>query len=88
MQREGRSRAGGFDPDVPEFRQTLADMAATRGMIVISAHLFDTQSFVYKGMMLDGVPNFAFTVGYTNASWTLKADLTAEYVRLNADYHT
>ncbi|MGZ4175883.1 MAG: flavin-containing monooxygenase [Solirubrobacteraceae bacterium] len=35
---------------------------------------------VYKGMMLSGVPNFAFTVGYTNASWTLKADLTAAYV--------
>jgi cation diffusion facilitator CzcD-associated flavoprotein CzcO len=35
---------------------------------------------VYKGMMLSGVPNFAFTVGYTNASWTLKADLTASYV--------
>ena len=37
-------------------------------------------TFAYKGMMLSGVPNFAFTVGYTNASWTLKADLTAEYV--------
>jgi monooxygenase len=34
----------------------------------------------YKGMMLSNVPNFAFTVGYTNASWTLKADLTSEYV--------
>jgi len=34
----------------------------------------------YKGMMLSGVPNFAFTVGYTNASWTLKADLTSEFV--------
>jgi cation diffusion facilitator CzcD-associated flavoprotein CzcO len=34
----------------------------------------------YKGMMLSGVPNFAFAVGYTNASWTLKADLTCEYV--------
>jgi hypothetical protein len=30
--------------------------------------------------MLSGVPNFAFTVGYTNASWTLKADLVSEYV--------
>ncbi len=39
-----------------------------------------SQAFVYKGMMLDGIPNFAFTLGYTNASWTLKADLTAEYV--------
>ena len=39
-----------------------------------------TQAYVYKGMMLSGIPNFAFTIGYTNASWTLKADLTAEYV--------
>lgn len=34
----------------------------------------------YKGMMLSGIPNMAFTFGYTNASWTLKADLTSEYV--------
>jgi monooxygenase len=34
----------------------------------------------YKGMMLSGVPNCAFAMGYTNASWTLKADLTARYV--------
>jgi monooxygenase len=34
----------------------------------------------YKAMMLNRVPNLAFTVGYTNASWTLKADLTARYV--------
>ncbi len=34
----------------------------------------------YKGMMLSGVPNLALTLGYTNASWTLKADLVAEYV--------
>ncbi|GAB2971892.1 NAD(P)/FAD-dependent oxidoreductase [Amycolatopsis acidiphila] len=34
----------------------------------------------YKGMMLSGVPNFAMTIGYTNASWTLKADLVARYV--------
>ncbi|WP_174537217.1 flavin-containing monooxygenase [Micromonospora chalcea] len=34
----------------------------------------------YKGMMLSGVPNFAMTIGYTNASWTLKADLVATYV--------
>ena len=30
--------------------------------------------------MCSGVPNLAFAVGYTNASWTLKADLTAQYV--------
>jgi cation diffusion facilitator CzcD-associated flavoprotein CzcO len=34
----------------------------------------------YKGMMLSGVPNLAMAVGYTNASWTLKCDLTHTYV--------
>jgi monooxygenase len=34
----------------------------------------------YKGMMFSDVPNLASTFGYTNASWTLKADLTAEYL--------
>jgi hypothetical protein len=38
------------------------------------------QALTYKGMMLSDFPNFAYTLGYTNASWTLKADLTAEYV--------
>ena len=38
------------------------------------------KTVAYKGMMLCGVPNLAFTFGYTNASWTLKADLTSEYV--------
>lgn len=34
----------------------------------------------YKGMMYSGVPNLASAFGYTNASWTLKCDLTCEYV--------
>ena len=34
----------------------------------------------YKGMMLSGVPNLAITFGYVNSSWTLRADLTCEYV--------
>jgi monooxygenase len=34
----------------------------------------------YKGIMFSGVPNAAITIGYTNASWTLKADLCAAYV--------
>jgi monooxygenase len=38
------------------------------------------KTWTYKGMMLNDFPNFAFTLGYTNASWTLKADLVAEYV--------
>ncbi len=39
-----------------------------------------SETMGYKGMMLSGVPNFAFSIGYTNASWTLKCDLTCEYV--------
>ena len=38
------------------------------------------KTLVYKGMMFSDVPNLAFAVGYTNASWTLKCDLAAEYV--------
>ena len=38
------------------------------------------RTYLYKGMMLSGVPNLALTIGYTNASWTLKADLVARYV--------
>ncbi|MGA8988166.1 flavin-containing monooxygenase [Aeromicrobium sp.] len=36
--------------------------------------------YVYKGMMFSGLPNLAWCVGYTNASWTLRADLTSQYV--------
>jgi monooxygenase len=36
----------------------------------------------YKGMMLDAVPNMAFAIGYTNASWTLKVDLARYVCRL------
>jgi monooxygenase len=39
-----------------------------------------SEHFAYKGMMLDGVPNMALAFGYTNASWTLKCDLTSQYV--------
>jgi monooxygenase len=38
------------------------------------------QRVAYKGMMLEGVPNLAFAIGYTNASWTLKVDLVSSYV--------
>ena len=38
-----------------------------------------SKTFSYKGMMYSGVPNLVSTFGYINASWTLRADLTAEY---------
>ena len=44
------------------------------------------QRVAYKGMMLDAVPNMAFAIGYTNASWTLKVDLVARYVSRMLQY--
>jgi monooxygenase len=38
-----------------------------------------TESMAYKGMMLSGLPNLVYTIGYTNIGWTLKADLTSEF---------
>lgn len=38
------------------------------------------QTYTYKGLMYSNVPNLVTTFGYINASWTLRADLTAEYV--------
>jgi monooxygenase len=61
---------------------TGLDMIAVGGLTLEvdgrSINLPDT--LVYKGMMLSDVPNFALTIGYSNASWTLKADLVANYV--------
>jgi len=38
-----------------------------------------SEAVTYKGLMLSGLPNCIFFAGYTNASWTLKSDLTSEY---------
>ncbi len=38
-----------------------------------------SSAHVYKGLMLSGVPNLALALGYTNASWTLRADLSARW---------
>ena len=43
-------------------------------------HVNVADTFTYKGMMYSDVPNMVQTFGYINASWTLRADLTAEYV--------
>jgi cation diffusion facilitator CzcD-associated flavoprotein CzcO len=49
-------------------------------LVVDGAPVDLPKTVVYKGMMFSEVPNLAFAIGYTNASWTLKCDLTAEYV--------
>ena len=38
-----------------------------------------SETVVYRGMMLSGIPNFAMAIGYTNSSWTLKIGLLCEY---------
>ncbi len=54
----------------------LGDVAISLGSVPVKP----ADTLVYKGMMYSGVPNLANTFGYTNASWTLKADLTSAYV--------
>ena len=49
--------------------------------LVVDGETVDLSTkFAYKGMMYNDVPNLAQAFGYTNASWTLKCDLTSEYV--------
>jgi cation diffusion facilitator CzcD-associated flavoprotein CzcO len=49
-------------------------------VVVDGVPLEVSNRLVYKGMMLEGLPNYANAIGYTNASWTLKCDLTCAYV--------
>jgi cation diffusion facilitator CzcD-associated flavoprotein CzcO len=61
---------------------TGLNLLALGGMqLAVDGRVIDLgQTLSYKGMMLSGVPNLAVALGYTNASWTLKCDLTCEYV--------
>jgi cation diffusion facilitator CzcD-associated flavoprotein CzcO len=48
--------------------------------VIVDGEVVDfAQTWTYKGLMYSGVPNLITTFGYINASWTLRADLTAEY---------
>ena len=49
-------------------------------LVVDGAAVDLAKTMTYKGMMSSDVPNLAMALGYTNASWTLKCDLTSEYV--------
>ena len=44
------------------------------------------ERMLYQGMMIGDVPNFAFTIGYTNATWTLKSDLVGAFVSRLLNY--
>jgi cation diffusion facilitator CzcD-associated flavoprotein CzcO len=56
--------------------QVLSDLE----VIVDGDNIDLAQATSYKGMMFSDVPNLATSMGYTNASWTLKCDLTCGYV--------
>ncbi|HYM34768.1 MAG TPA: NAD(P)/FAD-dependent oxidoreductase, partial [Steroidobacteraceae bacterium] len=47
-----------------------------------------SKTLCYRGMMYSDVPNLASAFGYTNASWTLKADLTCDFVCRLLNYMT
>lgn len=49
-------------------------------LAIDGARVDPARSLNYKGMMFSDIPNLALSFGYTNASWTLKADLTAGYL--------
>ncbi|MBO0951822.1 flavin-containing monooxygenase [Fibrella forsythiae] len=58
---------------------TIRLMGGTQ--IKVNGQLIQPQdAMIYKGMMVSDVPNLAYAFGYTNASWTLKVDLTANYI--------
>jgi cation diffusion facilitator CzcD-associated flavoprotein CzcO len=48
-------------------------------LVVDGAKVDPSRAMTYRALMLGGVPNFVFTVGYTNASWTLKVDLVGDF---------
>ncbi|MBJ7340081.1 NAD(P)/FAD-dependent oxidoreductase [Mycolicibacterium sp.] len=49
-------------------------------LVVDGTEITPTDRFVYKEYLLEDVPNMAWCIGYTNASWTLRADMTARAV--------
>jgi cation diffusion facilitator CzcD-associated flavoprotein CzcO len=70
-----------LDADVVITATGLKMVAAGELEITVDGERVSTgETIVYKGLMFSGVPNFAWCVGYTNASWTLRADLSSRYV--------
>ena len=69
-----------LDADIIVSATGLQLQIAGGAQIFVDGAAIDTREHVvYKGVLLDGIPNAMFVLGYTNASWTLKADIAAEY---------
>ncbi len=56
------------------------DTTAGAEMLVDGKKINQHEHYIYKGMMFSDIPNLVYANGYTNASWTLKVDLTCRYV--------
>jgi cation diffusion facilitator CzcD-associated flavoprotein CzcO len=68
-------------PDIIVTATGLRLLIGGGAKLTIDGKPFDLhEKYLWKGQMLEGVPNAAFAIGYTNASWTLGADATAKYV--------
>jgi cation diffusion facilitator CzcD-associated flavoprotein CzcO len=76
-----RTRSGEeIDADIVVTATGLRIQLAGGASVEVDGEQVDTRDrMLYKGVMMDGVPNAMFVIGYTNASWTLKADLASEY---------
>ncbi|WP_456698309.1 flavin-containing monooxygenase [Aeromicrobium sp. P5_D10] len=70
-----------LDADIVVTATGLQVVAMGQISIEVDGRTIDPHDlYVYKGLMFSGLPNFAWCVGYTNASWTLRADLSSQYV--------
>ncbi len=77
-----RLRSGGeLEADVIVLATGLKIKLLGGAQLEVNGKTIGTSELIaYKGMMMSGIPNMAVAFGYTNASWTLKTDLTANYV--------
>lgn len=70
-----------LDADIVVSATGLKVVAMGQIDVTVDGRLIDPHEvFTYKGLMFSGLPNFAWCVGYTNASWTLRADISSQYV--------
>ncbi|MGC6284331.1 MAG: FAD-containing monooxygenase EthA, partial [Polaribacter sp.] len=69
-----------LDVDIIISATGLKLLAFGGAKVSVDSKEFDlAQSITYRGLMLSDLPNSIFFAGYTNASWTLRSDLTSEY---------
>ena len=80
VQVEPRPLSGVLEADIVVLATGLnLQMLGGAEVTVDGARVNTGEHYTYKGAMLSEVPNLVFVFGYTNASWTLRADLILEY---------